>query len=56
MLVTKSKMPMSGSKFSKSMSNTIDISSNLAKTTLDKTFAKLNHITQKSGNRPLNRR
>ena len=46
MLVTKSKMPMSSSKFSKSMSNTVDISSNLAKNTLDKTFAKLNHITQ----------
>ena len=39
-------------KFSKSISNTIDISSDLAKNTLDKTFAKLNHITQKSGNRP----
>ena len=46
MLVTKSKMPMSSSKFSKSMSNAIDISSNLAKNTLDKTFAKLNHITR----------
>ena len=37
---------MSSSKFSKSMSKTVDISSNLAKNTLDKTFAKLNHITQ----------
>lgn len=36
--------------------NIIDVSPNPAKDTLDKTFAKLEHNTQKSGNRPLNRR